>query len=214
MCVVVQRLWVGRCSTGNRTWAVITLSLKRNKLNMMKRVMFININLLFTIKKDMVFRTPLSDSWIQDKIIKMHIKCKKMFPHTCLSWFFLLLLDGRCSSCPFGWSCRVWQHAWPAGQQVCQPWILLQHPLCWWVCHLYFFLFWPYFSCIKSHFFFRYVHKTVITLTAFSFPNQFSSIGCRKYQIRCLFQFQALILLLLTTGLLGFITTVGLTVVL
>lgn len=50
----------------------------------------------------------------------------------------LLFLGWRSSCCPSIGPCRLWQHAWPAGQQVCQPRILLQHPLCWWVCHVRF----------------------------------------------------------------------------
>lgn len=45
----------------------------------------------------------------------------------------LLLLGRRTSCCASGGPCWLWQYAWPAGQQVCQPWFLLQHPLCWWV---------------------------------------------------------------------------------
>ena len=38
-----------------------------------------------------------------------------------------------CPCSPAGWPCRLWQHARSTGQQVCQPRLLLQHPLCWWV---------------------------------------------------------------------------------
>lgn len=42
------------------------------------------------------------------------------------------------------------------------------------------FLFWLYYYCRNSYVF-RYLHKTQITLAAFSFLNHFSSAGCRKY---------------------------------
>lgn len=48
---------------------------------------------------------------------------------------FYLILGRRCTCHPTLWSCWLWQHAGPAGQQVRQPWLLLQYPLRGWVCH-------------------------------------------------------------------------------
>lgn len=52
------------------------------------------------------------------------------------SYGLLYFILGRRFTCrPTLWSCWLRQHAGPAGQQVRQPWLLLQYPLRGWVCH-------------------------------------------------------------------------------
>lgn len=172
MCVVV-RLQVERCGIGNRKWAVINLSLKRKKLNRIKWVMSVNINLLFMIKKEMFFRTP--KSWIQNKATKKHENVYNDFPITsvwlsflCFIYLFvrwrvlelsLWLVMLGLTACLTSWSTSLSTTDSASTSSVL---VSVSFVIC---------LFWLDFYCRKSCFF-RYPHKTQIVLAAFSFSNQ------------------------------------------